>query len=129
MEKGIAKQQPQPEKRLAYGNVILKSTAEKLGVDTTSVVEDTMGETPFSTELSKPISQEEEFMRWTTNKSLSVDMINKIIKYFKKNKLDIKDSETWNPALEKVNEMPDEEEVVAPVVEKVQQVQKQNNMI
>ena len=61
-------------------------------------------------------------MRWTTNKSLSVEMINKIIKYLKKNKLDIKDSETWNPALEKVNEMPDEEEVVTPVVEKVQQV-------
>jgi hypothetical protein len=120
MEKGIVKSQPQPEKRLAYGNVIRKETAEKLGVDVKSVVEDTTGSNPFSKELSKPITQEEEFLRWTTNKSLTASTVDKIIKYLKKNKLDIKESENWNPALEKVNEMPVEEAVI-PTPDKIKQ--------
>jgi hypothetical protein len=112
------KQKPDPSKRLAYGPVLRKETAEKFGVDTQSVIEYVTGAPRFSEELAKPTQQEEEFLRWTTNRALTTETIEKIVKHIKKNKLDISNSKTWNPALEAVNAAPAEEPAPIPTVVK-----------
>jgi hypothetical protein len=94
----IEEQQPDPEKRLAYGPVLCKGTAEKMGVDTTSVVEDTTGKNPFSNELAKALKGselEEELLRFCNNKGMRSPDVKRFLTYMKKNKLKVSEPTNW----------------------------------